>query len=445
MVRTSPLFNHSPGDHFAWTGQQPIAGKRFLADVRAVAKHLPSAQFAVNLCANRYLFTVGFAAVLTRGQTNLLPCSRIPHDVASARAVYPDNYILTDEYLIRSIRSQFSPVAAYAPPSTLAIADTHCAAITFTSGSTGQSQPYPKTWGSLVRCARVTQQRFALTAPMALLATVPPQHMYGLETSVMLPLISGSSIHRERPLYPEDIRSALLTMPPPRVLITTPVHLRACCQTAADWPEVHAVISATAPLSTDLAAAAETLFQAPVMEIYGCTEGGTLATRRTVEGNRWQLLEGIQIAAHGCEHWVNGGHLAAPLALNDLIEPIDTDTFRLLGRHSDMVNIAGKRASLSSLNHHLNAIEGVLDGAFIMPALLQQKNSPEQTAPQRLVAFVVAPELSTSSILTALAERIDVAFLPRPLYRIERLPRNETGKLPQRELLALLQRLKKHA
>jgi acyl-coenzyme A synthetase/AMP-(fatty) acid ligase len=34
-------------------------------------------------------------------------------------------------------------------------------------------------------------------------------------------------------------------------------------------------------------------------------------------------------------------------------------------------------------------------------------------------------------------------FMPRPLYRVARLPRNESGKLPRAELLALLEQLRR--
>jgi acyl-coenzyme A synthetase/AMP-(fatty) acid ligase len=34
-------------------------------------------------------------------------------------------------------------------------------------------------------------------------------------------------------------------------------------------------------------------------------------------------------------------------------------------------------------------------------------------------------------LLAALRQRIDAAFLPRPIHFVEALPRNETGKLPQ--------------
>jgi acyl-coenzyme A synthetase/AMP-(fatty) acid ligase len=91
------------------------------------------------------------------------------------------------------------------------------------------------------------------------------------------------------------------------------------------------------------------------------------------------------------------------------------------------VNIAGKRTSLAHLNYHLNSIPGVRDGAFVVP-------EQEGEAVTRLTAYVVAPGLTSEALLRALRQRIDAAFLPRPLHFVEALPRNETGKLPRRAL-----------
>jgi len=55
----------------------------------------------------------------------------------------------------------------------------------------------------------------------------------------------------------------------------------------------------------------------------------------------------------------------------------------------------------------------------------------------RVAACVVAPRLAAGQVLAALRERVDPVFLPRPLLLVARLPRNETGKLPQEALLAL--------
>ncbi|MFX8164658.1 AMP-ligase, partial [Acinetobacter baumannii] len=86
--------------------------------------------------------------------------------------------------------------------------------------------------------------------------------------------------------------------------------------------------------------------------------------------------------------------------------------------------IAGKRSSLAYLNHQLNAIPGVVDGVFFMPDDAPPTPHAYGGLPvTRLVALVVAPGLSAAAVLRALHERIDAAFLPRPLLFVEALPR----------------------
>jgi hypothetical protein len=63
------------------------------------------------------------------------------------------------------------------------------------------------------------------------------------------------------------------------------------------------------------------------------------------------------------------------------------------------------------LNRELLAIDGVVDGAFVVP----DDGSPTS----RLAALVVAPTLAAADIVSALRERVDAVFLPRPLHRVE--------------------------
>jgi acyl-coenzyme A synthetase/AMP-(fatty) acid ligase len=125
-------------------------------------------------------------------------------------------------------------------------------------------------------------------------------------------------------------------------------------------------------------------------------------------------------------------HLAAAVPLQDLLES-DGAGFRLLGRASDMLKVAGKRASLSDLTQKLLSIPGVVDGIVFQP-------DPQDEAGvlQRPAALVVAPDLSESELLSALGKLVDPAFLPRPLRKIQGLPRNSVGKLPRSSLQRLL-------
>jgi acyl-coenzyme A synthetase/AMP-(fatty) acid ligase len=262
---------------------------------------------------------------------------------------------------------------------------------------------------------------------MALVGTVPPQHVFGLEATVLMVMQGGFALHARRPFYPADVRAELASLPRPRGLVTTPVHLRVLLAEPDDLPPADFLLCATAPLSPQLAAQAEARFGAPLYEIYGCTESGGIASRRTTETGEWRAMRDVALRTDGRGTWVKGGHVESEILLADVIELRGRAKFLLHGRTADLVNIAGKRTSLAHLNYHLNSIEGVRDGAFVVP-------EQEGEAVTRLAAYVVAPGLSSEALMNALRQRIDAAFLPRPLHFVEALPRNETGKLPRQAL-----------
>jgi acyl-coenzyme A synthetase/AMP-(fatty) acid ligase len=311
------------------------------------------------------------------------------------------------------------------------------AAIVFTSGTTGTPLPYKKTWGRLARCVRDGAPRLGLSdgRSHALIGTVPPQHMYGFESTVLLALVSGNSFLAERPFYPADIAAALGTAPPPRTLVTTPVHLRALVESQIGLPPVDLIVSATAPLSQELAREVESRFRTALLEIYGSTETGQIALRRTAESAVWRLWPGVRLKISNDQVFAHGGHVEQTTAMQDVIEITADDEFLLHGRLADLVNIAGKRSSFGYLNAQLNAIPGVIDGVFFL-----RENAAGETGVARLGAVVVAPTLDIAALTELLRRRIDPVFLPRPLILVESLPRNATGKLPQQALQVLANR-----
>lgn len=441
MSAIALLSPRSGSQAVAWRNTGPVSLDAFLHEVRKVAERLPERPFVFNLCSDRYRFLVTFCAAMLRRQTSLLPPNRAELTLAQLHAAHPDAYGVTDQPM--SVAGlDMRPYPALPPGGSAhgeipAIAADHIAAITFTSGSTGQPMAHPKTWGSLVMEASLTASRLGLEAGWHFLGTVPPQHMYGLGSTLMLPLHHGGVIHAGQPLFPADIRLALTTLPAPRVLVTTPLHLRICLEQQVELPPLALILSAAAPLSAELARQAEEVFGAPLMEIYGSTETGSIATRRTASGEDWNALAGVTLSCgENGQAWVEGGHIQARTELQDVIEATDGSHFRLAGRAADMLNIAGKRASLGDLNRQLNLIPGVRDGVFFAP-----DEAPGRAV--RLCALVVAPELSEQQIITALRQTIDPAFLPRPLYKVDELPRNATGKLPREALRELLAGLNK--
>lgn len=435
-----PLIRNFDADAvFAFRNRRAIRVDEFLGEVRRLADLLPDRRYVVNLCADRYQFAVGLCAALLRRQVNLLPPNATPDLLKRLSVEYPGLYCLSDGAVQPALETEtffYRETANASGASVFHVSEAQVAVIGFTSGSTGEPTPHPKSWGALARNGSGELERLGVAAHrgMSVLGTVPQQHTYGLEFTVLMVMQGGLAMHAGRPFFPSDICAELQALPRPRGLVTTPVHLRVLLAEANELPAVDFLLCATAPLSPQLAIEAEARFAAPLHEIYGCTEAGQIATRRPARCQEWRTLPGVSLYADEKGTWAKGGHVEREVLLADVIELGDRNTFVLHGRTADLVNIAGKRTSLAHLNFHLNSIEGVRDGAFVMP-------EEDAGGVTRLMAFVVAPGLTSETILSALRRRIDPAFLPRPLCFVEALPRNETGKLQRGAVDELVTRL----
>ncbi|MFT4100822.1 MAG: AMP-binding protein [Burkholderiaceae bacterium] len=461
--RALPLLGHrSTQSAFAWRAGRPITVAQFLADVERLAALLPDAAHLVNGCADSYDFTVGLVAAMRRGQVSVLPHNAVPRTLRELADDYPGATMLRDavttatgaadpmgagagagagddaaaEPPLPTLRcpAGHAPVGSHAIPSFDA---DRLVAILFTSGSTGRPQALPRRWGTIARSALAEARRLELDAdrPVAVLATGPAQHSYGFESAIWLPMLAGGQIVAEHPFYPADVFDQLARLPMPRLLVTSPVPLRAMLGSTLTPPPATIVMSATAPLPLDLAHAAERQFGATLVEIYGSTETGQVASRRTTRTDVWQTLPGVRFAQRGDTTLAGGGHVGAPVALSDRIDLIDAERFRLLGRHADQIKVAGKRGSLRAVEQHLLDLPGVQDAAVL--AGDEGQGSGGDGAVVRLTGFVVAPTLSAAQITRQLRERLDAAFIPRPLIFVDALPRDGNGKLPRQRLVEL--------
>ena len=409
------------------SGAEIWTTRRFVAAAHAMAEALPDAPCVVNLCRDRRRFALGFAAAVLRRQPTLLSSDRSPARLRDLSAAHPGATILDDDGF-PGTRDQTGP--ADNPE----IDPEWVAATVFTSGSTGQPVGHRKTFGALADRSRAAGERFGLSEadPATVVGTVPPQHMYGFETTVLLPFHAAAASWCGTVFYPDDMRTALAAAPGRRVLVTTPLQLRALLQAEGATPRIHAVISATAPLDLVIATEAERALDTIVFEIFGATEVGSIASRRTAEGDAWTAYPDVTLHGGADGSMSVSARHASAFPLGDVVERLDERRFRVLGRHSDLVKLAGRRASLAGLTAALTEVEGVLDALFVAP------NGLDQRPTARLMAFAVAPGCSPERILASLRDRIDPVFLPRKLVLLDRLPRNEVGKLTREAVETLL-------
>ncbi len=437
----------------------PLRCEDFIGQALRLAQQLPPGKFAINLCENRYLFTLAFCAAIIKQQTTLLPQNRAEATQTSLFEQYAGAYVLHDGAAV------IAPDLPHLNINTLNLLGEPCrdipqidadflAAIAFTSGSTGQPKANLKPWRTLVESSLINA-RFMLPTNdqcYSVLATVPAQHMWGLETSVLLPLFSELCVVDSRPLFAQDIQQALSALPEPRLLISTPVHLRTMVLSGLNLPPVAHILCATAPLSNSLAGEIEVLFNGELVEVFGCSEVGSMACRRTALQEIWRLFDGLRFtpldshqaasdsgdSGQICEGGeISAPHLPCSQTLTDRIEWLGEQAFRLLGRSDDMIEIAGKRGSVQEMNKLLLSAPGVTDGVVFMP----EPNTALHKI-MRPVALVVAPSSTKAALVAHFAKHLDPVFIPRPLLLVESLPREENGKLPRGKLLAFFEQLR---
>lgn len=439
-MKTLPLLPYAlPNRTIAYRYQRAVSQAEFLSDILTLASRLPQTGHVFNLCKDRYWFSVALFAAISRGMVSLLQNSTAPENMAALFGEFPNAVCLGDD-----LTPMFDQIP-YVGVTHAAMAAGDIAtdmpqipwaqeiAIIFTSGSTGKPRGHSLGFGRMHQCAMTEAERMwdVAGSPCSVLGTVSPQHMFGLEASVLLPIFGRGQFSARQPFFPADVASALAELPEPRLLVSTPFHLRKLMDAQITLPRISAVLSATAPLSPELAREVETQLNAPVVEIYGSTETGALATRRPTQKAEWNTYSGITLQQDPHQTQAHAAHFDAPQLLNDRVELISPTCFRLLGRNSDMINIVGKRNSLAFLNQLLVNLPGVVDGVFCT-----HHNGPTDEA-ARLAAFIVAPTLTAANILATLRQHVDPVFLPRPLIFVDALPRDVNGKLTASTLATL--------
>ena len=415
-----------------------ISVGEFIARATGLAAQLPDHRYVINLATDRYHFILGFCAAIIAGQCTLMPPNRQRQSVQQLVEKYVDCFLLGEVSIdgVEQFEIDFDSLAATGSDVEIPkISSRQLCAIAFTSGSTGTPTPNHKYWETLrvSTLSNVDLLMRNITDQVNLLATVPPQHMWGLETSVLIPLFCNVAVCHRTPFFPKDIADALESLPEPRILVSSPVHLNAFLGSDVTQLRIDRILSATAPMSAELAKELEEKFDARVVEVFGCSEAGTFAKRNTAVDELWQLSKTFAVSINDDRTIIRAPHLPEKVILHDIIELIGEGHFRWCGRHQDMINIAGKRGSLADLNHRLQTIPGVVDGVMFMP----------HADSKRLAALVVAPTLEPSEIVAQLRLGIDSVFLPRPVYKVDILPRLETGKLARKKILELFTRTKR--
>ena len=86
MMSSLPLVSHaSPDSVIAWRRDGAVTVREFMAEVNQLVARFPAGRHLLNLCSDRYRFSVGLAAAIVAGKVSLLPSTHTAGVISRSR------------------------------------------------------------------------------------------------------------------------------------------------------------------------------------------------------------------------------------------------------------------------------------------------------------------------------------------------------------------------
>ena len=316
--------------------------------------------------------------------------------------------------------------------------------VVLTSGSTGVAKGIRRRPGLMellpVTAGLLRDLPLKMRRPTVL--AIPFYHGYGIATLAMA-LALGSCLITNRRYRVGELLELYRGEEPP-LLVTVPTLLWRWQRENETLPEVGAVITGSAPLKAGLCRELLDTLGPVLYNLYGATETGLIALAtpemldlapgcvgKPLPGNLVEVLgnaslgplrvRGPLVLNPGLDGWRETGDLGRFDA---------HDYLHVLGRADSMIVSGGENVYPHELEEALSQHPQVIEVAVLAV--------DDEEFGERLVAAVVAPEVSETELLRWLAERLERFKIPRTIHSLERIPRNALGKVDRRTLRAML-------
>ena len=240
--------------------------------------------------------------------------------------------------------------------------------IFFTSGSTGNPVGALKTKQNLEEEVKALTKLLQKYQIKKVIVTVPFTHIYGTLLGLLYPLINELDIVFKEHFLPHDL---LETIEDHCLVVTTPLYIKALTK-INQTKELHSsvFISSTAPLDQKVAEHFISKFNTDLIQLFGSTETGGIAYKKNYD-ELWTPLDNVVIATNKENELIvkspfisavlyeNGLHYTeGKIQTFDYVE-LERSQFKLLGRSSKILKIAGKRYSTIQIENCLEEIEGI--------------------------------------------------------------------------------------
>ena len=301
-----------------------------------------------------------------------------------------------------------------------------------TSGSTGEPKIVAKRDFQFQSQYEVEPAWLGLAGPINTVSLVPSHHILGYIYGFYLPAATGGAVTFLPGSSPHAWIDAV-RRERPSLVVGVPLHYRLISQALSE-PLPNAVyISSGGSLPGGVADAFRERAGWPIVQVYGSTEAGGIATR--IGSEAWHPMPGVTWKRRSVDGrlmirspWQDDP--AVWHCQDDLVEPAG-EGFGLLGRADSVVKVGGRRFSLAE----------VVQAALSWPSIDQAHAVPYDRYGETAVAlFVVARRplvLTPVDVRAYLAARLAPFKVPRTIRVLDELPSRGIGKVDELALRRL--------
>jgi long-chain acyl-CoA synthetase len=340
------------------------------------------------------------------------------------------------------------------PPAVTPAATIHCenppSLLKLTSGTTGEPRMIRFRSEQLLADGNQICETMGIEDVDLNFGAIPISHSYGF-SNLLTPLIArGVPLVLSRDRTP---RALLLDLARTNatVFAGTPAFYQALAEIddPPKLPRLRLCISAGAPLPIAVARKFQERFKLPIHSFYGASECGGICYDREavneIEGFVGQPMKDVDVVmidgnaevSHVRVHSAATGDGYFPQENreklgNGVFTPDDLLTktaqgFRLVGRVSDVINVAGKKVHPAEVEAQLRRFAGVREAvAFGRQSTLRN---------EEVAACVVAEhKVTEGALLEFCRQHLSSWQVPRRIFIVNELPVNERGKISRREL-----------
>ncbi|MBR9985090.1 MAG: DUF4445 domain-containing protein, partial [Desulfosarcina sp.] len=299
---------------------------------------------------------------------------------------------------------------------------------------TGVPRLWSKTPRNLLGEVDYLVKRYEISSGDRILASVPALHIYGLLYSLLVPLAASARVVAQTPSFPEAIKGQMAATSP-TIFVSVPVHYRALRENPPGKGSLRLAFSSAGPLAEADATAFFRATGVDLVEIYGSTETGGIATRIRSKGEAgFTPYRCIQWRVAGERLDVRSAFLSRELPVRssgwftvaDRVNAHGSECFVVTGRTDHIVKVGGNRVDLEKVRRAIMDIAGVDDA-------LALANPVETGRDQEVIALVVG-RVSGDDIRASLENVLAPHEKPRRIRTVDQIPMGATGKIDRRAI-----------